>query len=656
MVANIYPAFYNSGVGVSLMIKKILPIIVIATSMAACKNTSNSGSEFDYDAAYQEIETFFSSPNNDFIVKLNTAGSFASLMSFYSDDEKIIRSTYNNADLKEITTKDKSVLYGDGFKVYIEKDNSSLFNNKQINIKQYFKKSSFRSYSKTFEFTMNLKEASTKTGLLDSDALDELNNEFLIDLENVDFLVEFNSGRISNLSMMFDKYSEQLFGIPVQLRIVYSVTSYGDNLRKRTISLDDYLKVDQATYDIVEKDFAYKIEYGYGYGFSSNLSYSDYFINEVPENAVVAYLDAPTIEDDIEILYKDLVFDKGTGKYTYSFAGKSFTMDIKIIDGKIVERKEEIPFDKISVNEGDKVTHDLDNNRVLITATNKIQVFDVSTVEVIKEHDIEGQVNQILVHDDVYHVTTVTETPSSGYYNDYDNRGLIYVINKTSLEVIDTIHIDTAPDYTVVDKRGDIIVCPGRGQSCPIYIYHPATKTTEHLCNYDYYFYHGSYLEYDKEKDMIIVNNTCVSSGIDPEFFVYQNGQYVHDKDHKVICEKGPSYATVGLYYNGYFVSQSDYIVNVKNWFEPVCTKYIDEALSNSWTRVIAFPGNGNIYIIREDRNKNAFIVKVDTESGDISTYFTSEKAENFAFAFVKDNLAYLYNKTSKSLVIFDLN
>ena len=640
------------------MNKKLLPIIIIATSLTACKNTNSNSSAnvLNYDAAYKEVETFFNSPNNNFILKLQTAGTYTSLMSFYSDDEKIIQSTFNSADIKEITTKDKSVLYGDGFKVYIEKDNTALFNNEQIDISQYFKRSSFKSYVNTFEFTMNLKEASTKTGLLDSEALDELDDTFLIDLENVDFLAEFNSGKLTTLSMVFDKYTEALYGVPINLRIIYSVGSYGDNLRKRTISLDDYLKVDQATYDIIEKDFAYKIEYGYGYSFYSNLSYSDYFINEVPEDEVVAYLSSPVNREEIEIKFKDLVLDEETGKYTYYFAGKTFTMDIKIINGKIVTKKDTTPFDKIAVSEGDKRTFDLDNDRILINVNNKIQVFEISTLEVIKEYDIEGQVNEILVHDDVYHITTVTETPSSGYYNDYDNRGIIYVIDRTSLEVIDTIHMETSPDYTVVDKRGDIIVCPGRGQSCPIYIYHPTTKTTEHLCDYEYYFYHGSYLVYDKEKDMLVVNNTCISSGIDPEFFFYQNGQYVHDKERKVFCDIGPSYAVVSLYYNGYFVSQSDYLVNVKSWFEPVCKKYIDGVLSNSFARCMSFPGDNNIYIMREDRNKNAFFVKVDTESGDTSLYFTDEKAENFTFGFVKDHLVHLYDKTNNSLVTFEIN
>lgn len=640
--------------------KKILPIILLATSLAACQNTNsnNSSPAFNYDAAYQEIDTFFNSPNNDFIMKLNTAGTMTSLMSFYSDEEVIIQSTYNNADLKEITTKDKSVLDGDGFKVYLEKDNSKLFKNEKVDLNQYFKRSAYRSYYKTFEFTMNLKEASAKAGILNSEALDELNKQFLIDLENVSFLVEFNTvGKISTLSMVFDEYTEKLYGVNVPLRIVYSVTSYGNDVRKRTVNLDSYLKVDQATYNIVEKDFAYKIEYGYGYGFSSNLhSYSDYFINEVPQDEVVAYLDAPSIEDDIEILFKDLVFDKETGKYTYSFAGKTFEMDIKIINGKIVTKKDTTPFDKIAVSEGDKRAFDLDNDRILINSNNKILVFNISSLEVVKEYEIEGQVNEILVHDDVYHITTVTETPSSGYHTDYDNRGIIYVIDKTSLEVIDTIHMETSPDYTVIDKRGDIIVCPGRGQFCPIYIYHPTTKTTEHLCNYDYYFYHGSYLVYNEEKDMLIVNDTCISSGIDPEFFFYQNGQYVHDKERKVFCDVGPSYAVVSLYYNGYFVSQSDYLVNVKTWFEPVCTKYIDGVLSNSFTRCMSFPGDNNIYIMREDRNQNAFFVKVDTESGDTSLYFTNEKAENFTFGFVKDHLVHLYDNTNKSLVTFDLN
>lgn len=640
------------------MSKKLIPIILVVTSMVACNHTNSVNTSInglDYDHAYQEIETFFNTPNLDFTMRLASGKKSTSLIYAYSDGEVILEYPYSKPDLKEITTKDKSFLDGDGFKVYIEKDNSKLFGNGQLKLKDYFKgHATFYNIANIFTFTLDLKELSSKTGLFDSDALAQLNNELFFDLGNVDFEVAFTNERINTVSMVFDEYVEAAYGVIAPLRIVYDINSYGDNFSKRTISLDDFLKVDQATYDIVEKDFAYIVDRGQGYSFRSNIDSQDYFINEIPGDTVVAYFASPIYgEENIEILFKDTIFDEQAGTITCSFAGKSYTITRRtnVIDGKVLTRKNETAFDEATITDETVRAYDSENNRFLIASDSKVLVFDISTLKVIKQISIEGDAAQILVHDNVYHITTVTDATDGGYSDDSLNKGIIYVCDRTSLEILDTIMINTAPDYTVVDKRGDIIVCPGRGQWCPIYIYHAASKTIDRLCDYTNHFYSQSYLAYDEEKDMLIVSKT-ISSSSKVEFFIYQDGNYVHDTERKATISSGPSYMVVKLFCNNYFVSNEEYLIYVKNWERISSRRYVERNLIYG-DKLIAFAGNDRIYVIRANHNHLMVISKFDTISGQLSTYFINENANDYTFGFEKGNVIYLYNKVSKSFISF---
>ncbi|MBO6262108.1 MAG: hypothetical protein J6N95_05820 [Bacilli bacterium] len=637
------------------MNKKILPIIIISSAVVACNNTNGGQKELNYKSAYKEVETFFNSPNNDFTMRIVSGTTTTSLMSFYSDSEMVMSYPYNRPSLKEISTKDKSILDGDGYKVYIDKDNSTLFNNESIDIAKYFKSSSYSKEDQTFSFTLNLKEASSKTDLFDSETLDELVKEMSFDLENVDFLVNFYEKRITTLSMVFDSYIQKLLGVFMPLRIVYAVNGYGDVFTKRTIDVNSYLRVDQKTYDFVEKDFAYVLEYGKGYEARSNVYSNDYFVNSIPDNRVMAYLEGPNSSFDIEILGKDGTYDKETGKFNYSYAGKSYSIKINMIETKTATKQGTVAYDKIETKSKLPHAYDLDNDRYIFSADNKVTILEISTLNVLKQFDVEGDVNKILVHDGVYHITTTTLAPSTGYHTESDNRGIIYVIDKTSLEVIDKINMNTAPDYTAIDKRGDIIVCPGRGQWVPLYIYHPTTKTAEIFAGLEHFFYHGSYLVYDKEQDMLITNNTQITSGINPNFFIYKDGQYVPDTSRNGKVDKGPSFATVYLDYNGYIVSNSHYLVNVKNWEKPSCEEYINIQSSSYDSRMISFPGEDNIYIVASDGQCYSFIIKVDTNTGERTTYCATESLYDSEFGLFKDDKIYLYSNTNKSFTIVEL-
>ncbi len=640
------------------MSKKLIPIILVVTSMVACNHTNSvdtSINGLDYDHAYQEIETFFNTPNLDFTMRLASGKKSTSLIYAYSDGEVILEYPYSKPDLKEITTKDKSFLDGDGFKVYIEKDNSKLFGNGQLKLKDYFKgPATFYSFANIFTFTLDLKELSTKTGLFDSDALEQLNNELFFDLGNVDFEVSFTNERINTVSMVFDEYVEAAYGVIAPLRIVYDINSYGDNFSKRTISLDDFLKVDQATYDIVEKDFAYIVDRGQGYSFRSNIDSQDYFINEIPGDTVVAYFASPIYgEENIEILFKDTIFDEQAGTITCSFAGKFYTIyNVRVVDGNVAERKDEIAFDKADIAEETVRAYDTDNNRFLIASNGKVLIFDISTLEIVKEISVQGDVIKILVHNNVYHITTLTKKHSDGLEESL-NRGMIYVIDRGSMALIESININTAPGYTTVDKRGDIIIAPELGFRCHVYIYHQASKTFSYLSNKEIDFTSGTYLTYDEDKDTLIVCDK--SSSVKPMFFAYENGKYIRDTNHSNKGFGGPDNTIVKLFYNDYFVSIQNKIVNVKDWENTISRSYISLNLIYG-DKLITFPGDNNIYIVRTNKNNITVIVKFDTLSGEITNYFSNDKTNNLTFGFVKNGLIYLYDNVKKSLIVYDVN
>lgn len=640
------------------MIKKLFLIIIAALSVVACSNTNSSSSfssdnsvdAFNYDDAYKEINAFFNTQNSDFLIQLQSNSSSLPLLRVYSDDEKIMTSPYRCPDLLEITTRDKSILSGDGYKAYIEKDNSAIFINEYVDISRYIKRAVFFPISKTFRFTMNLKEAIARTNLFDSEVLQQLGDELYIDYENVDFLAEFNKDKVSTLSMVFDKYTDALYGTTIPLRIVYSISGYGDDFEKRKFSLDEYVKVNQETYSFVEKDFSYRVDYGEGYTFYSFMTSSQYYLHNLQDDTLVGRLCAPVSDDVIDIYFKDVVYDHERKSYIYSIAGKRYGFSVLVIDGKSIDRKDEIPFDGTDIVNDDNITFDADNSRLLYYRNGKLKVFNTSTLSVVKEFDIEGTLNKMLVHDEVYHITTLTETAPNSYSQTYC--GLIYVIDKASLEVTDVINVNTSPYYTVIDKRGDIIFSRGDGSFGPAYIYHPATGIMEYLAGYEYICYPRCFIDYDEEKDMIIANDTIISSGIKPYLFVYSHDQYVLYE--RIELENGPSFSTVNLYYNGYFISSSNYLVNVKDWEHPTAELYVDTNLFYGMN-FIMFLGNDNIYVVREDRDGSIFFVKIDTNTGDRYLYFTNERRNQYSFGFANGELIYLYNYMNASLVTFKL-
>ena len=119
--------------------------------------------------------------------------------------------------------------------------------------------------------------------------------------------------------------------------------------------------------------------------------------------------------------------------------------------------------------------------------------------------------------------------------------------------------------------------------------------------------------------------------------------------------DKGPSFATVYLDYNGYIVSNSHYLVNVKNWEKPSCEEYINIQSSSYDSRMISFPGEDNIYIVASDGQCYSFIIKVDTNTGERTTYCATESLYDSEFGLFKDDKIYLYSNTNKSFTIVEL-
>ena len=150
---------------------------------------------------------------------------------------------------------------------------------------------------------------------------------------------------------------------------------------------------------------------------------------------------------------------------------------------------------------------------------------------------------------------------------------------------------------------------------------------------------------------MLIVSKT-ISSSSKVEFFIYQDGNYVHDTERKATISSGPSYMVVKLFCNNYFVSNEEYLIYVKNWERISSRRYVERNLIYG-DKLIAFAGNDRIYVIRANHNHLMVISKFDTISGQLSTYFINENANDYTFGFEKGNVIYLYNKVSKSFISF---
>ena len=112
----------------------------------------------------------------------------------------------------------------------------------------------------------------------------------------------------------------------------------------------------------------------------------------------------------------------------------------------------------IDYKRGNLLRFDYNYKHVVMKMTNNsFSIFDINTLKTAKTYEVEGDIVNILIHEEVYHIMTVTKYDENNR-NDANCEGKIYVISGLTLEIVDTISLNTYPYSTAVDKRGDIII------------------------------------------------------------------------------------------------------------------------------------------------------------------------------------------------------
>lgn len=623
-------------------------------------NSSFYKQELDQ-ATISELTAFFNSNLYDVSIYTNTNGELSQPITIYSDQNVFISNSVEYSDYEEIITLDYHYLEGDGFKVYTPEDNSDLFTNEDVNILKYMTFVCENIDLARLEFNLSVSEIPNQTSHA---FLDQAKEELLSiksSLETVQFYINLNDYRkVSSLEFVLDR------NIYDTSRLFYTINAYNEALERRTVSLDGYYLVNKLEFNHINYDIQCYLDHGEGsiyieYNYVGNL-----FFNIIPEDLVIGELSSNFYNNgdrlNIEILLKDIAFDRKTKKGTYYFCGKPFSVHFdyyfESIDIDLLETRPFVINYTPGVNRDHygSIRYDTPLNRVILKTGETLSIIDTSSLQVIKEYIVEGEIVNIIIHDDVYHIMTVTQgLGSHSGYEDNICKGNIYAIDKNSLELTKLVSLDTYPYYTAIDNRGDIIVVPGYGQWVPIYLFHPLNNSIEIIAEKS--AFEGSYIEYNKQEDMFLINDMRGNGAIRPEFYYYKNGKYVRD-DGEFLSDEYTHYGQFPFTFKNYVVTKAS-LADVSDWHNPKSTRILEIVLTTKCdsTMRIVFCDENAVYYVLKYKEKTLFY-KVEIVAGEIqkTLYTTTAQVNECSFGFARDGIVYLYDVEQQALLSFDLS
>ena len=613
--------------------------------MIGCANSK----QLNKQSAVKEVNNFFNSQYSDYAADLTITGAGTTRLGrFYNDEDKVINTYQSNVN--EVKTKEYSYIQGYGFKCYIEDDNSKLFvPTTYFDYAKYISEAEYSKDDSRLKFEMDFDKMSAVSGIFGESSLTDALNELGVVLKKVPFEAYFNQDKkLYSLSMLIsDMYKEySLLGITIRLR--FTVVQYGKDFKKEEFKTDDYQKVDYYDYDIIEHSIAECMQGEKGLFFDEEY-FREPFRNEIPQDTVVGHVCLNSINLKEPIYFKDLTYNEKGSYYYFFYATRQFKWVPPVPTVTYLKRSNTItPTSEIKHDVKDALVEDYDNQRILLESDNKVIVLDYS-LNIIKEYEVEGEIMRILCHDDVYHITTVTESPDSSWYNDYDCYGNIYVIDKTSLEIKESIiHINCCPCYTIVDKRGDILITPGCGQGSLVSIYRSNEKKLERLeitgylpgdkCEVGKEYY----LAYYKDQDLVVMAS-ILSTGGHPYFIDYKDGQYT--------CRYYWDYKGEQLQFEYLVLAYKDYLVtpwklvDVSDWNNPITKRTDDQKIAHRRTEV-AFAHNDYVYWLQGDYDENAYLqtVELKDDKQKMYQYMLEDKYSDFTFGFSTDSAFYMFN------------
>ena len=667
-------------------IKRALLIIPVLISIASCNNKMSLTASFEnYAMELKELNSLLSTNRIGYSLELQVNNNRQKPLTFYSDEEKIINTTYAIAGLskemtiEEILTPNDYFLSGDGFNVHVFSDNRELFNHNlytSFDIRDYIVKIDNKlSTDSCFVFYINknkIDEIIPDYGVIDD--IDAALKEYGVKIKNVCFYAYFENGNISTLSMVFDEeFDKASSRTGNQVRLNYVFNGYGDNLTTLPpIETNLYLSVTPQIFNMIIEDINTVIERGQGFMFDSQVWRKTY-VNELPLDECVGVLSLYNHpEYDKTIYFRDLTFDDSVNKWQFTFVGKVFEVQLNYFECTFIQPSNSIEAN-LNITKDSVVQEDYENRRLLFnTPANNLRIMDTDFFSLIKEIEVEGDIVNIVNHKDVYHVMTVTKYAGYKQYKDSDCAGNIYVIDKKQLEILDRYFVNTYPYNSIIDKRGNIVVSPGFGQHVSLYQYKVSERKlvkfkAERDMNYE-----CDYLEYNADLDIVISNHQKLFGGVRPLCFVYRDGNYVFD--HIITCESegdNNGFTSFGWIYvscNNLFVTQDGgRIVHVNdNWesciYKTGCSNMYYSFLYQNKPFEFGFHDEEYVYAYGKIREYNdygfagALIGKYRYINNNIegtTYYYNVNVVPKYVFGLVKENSIYLYNPDLDSFDIF---
>ena len=643
------------------MKKCLLPLLVLSTVLIGCNQgggTSGSQNSFSNATKFEEMARFFNSSKLDFSVSYKFKNITSSLFNAYADSEKYIITYDLYPGVRNIATKDKTFIEGDGIKAYKLEDNSRDFESEEFDINNYIESGKFDKNG-NFSCVFDVKSFSTESFIFDVDELDSMLDYYGADMDDVPLTVTFNEGKVKDLNFAL-KGVLPASGTQakIDMTLSYNVNAYGDEVETQVVDFSEYQEVSASIFQLGEMHIGYYIENGEGFTVEPvrhSMGFHTEYIGVGESDFVVAKMKVASVPDfEMNICFSQTTYDGENENCIFDLCGKKYIIPCDFVPVYPAAAIDDVSVSRLSYASSyhESWEHDFQNNRVLLkTADNKVTIFNGNSLRIDKELTFRGVVKNILSHENVYHIMALTSDVSSSA-QDTDCNGIIYIINKETLEIDNFIQVNTYPYNTAIDNRGDIIIVPGVGSWVPLYVYHVDTGNLEAIEGRK--ISNRSYLSYDKENDLIVVNDTVSSGAVYPEFYSYKEGHYVQEakqgsnKDHT-------DYGVINFTYKNFIIADTK-IIDVKDWNNPKVYDAIDSYYS--WEFSFSFAKDNTIYHVTKDFSKGILmIVKIDITDTGISkkVYSVNASAINYSFGFAKDDNIYLFDSNAKAFNIINL-
>ena len=613
------------------------------------------------------VNDFINSKCIDATMSIYLGSSHDSDVELYADDEVIsirykeIRSDKNRI-VNKAYTPTKSYLEGDGYKVVTNVDNSDYFTNSNYyNLKEHYRNLSLDVKTKELKFDIDLVTMSnTVIGGFAFEGINYLKLYYSLGYDNLHCQVYFNESRVRNISFIYRDIDKETSKLKAEYIVSILVENYGKDMPKKNFDSTGYLEVDGDTYYLVSEDVASYMKGQETFYLEPTKSDSVY-MHYVPEGEIIAKFILKN-KVTIDIKFDDLVYDTVTGKYYYPFAGKRFNIAFNILTEPLIEKVGTKNFE-LYLKDDFLYLSDYEDDRYLIETRRGVQIIDINTLNIVKTISVTGTLTNILRHDNVYHILSIVEEIKPDYgYPSY--KGKIYVVDATSLELTSEIDVDACPYYSVVDNRGDIIFTSryrSQDDYWVIYHYHMSTGEVTHIISR--YIEVASYLDYKKDQDLLISNNTEAVGGVLPTLFEYVDGEFIEKKDYPKtqypITPYGKIYAKYYNYILGLNSNNQYLLVDIKNWLDPIAYQFLYASKANDV--LFFFMEKEAISSVNSPLHKGEtyFTLTRDTPTEKTVNreviYFKGD-VRNYSFGFMKEGSLYLYQKATQMFDIYPLN